>query len=205
MKSICITLVSVFMSVAVFSQISSDTAYSKQWNNKNDQWENFDRTISTYNNGLIASELIQVYESDSWVNYNLKDYYYNNGQLIEEFEQYWNESKERWLDNYRKLYSYDQEGRLAQITHQEIYNGNYVNSSREIMEYSEGGKLQNKVVQKYDEAWTNFLKYEYYYLANDLLTEENLAYWDNDNWTKPGIAVRYSYDSNGNLTEKTKG
>ncbi len=138
------------------------------------------------------------------LNYNLKDYYYNNGQLIEEFEQYWNDSKEIWLDNYHKLYTYNSEGKLAQITHQEIYKGNYVNSSRELMEYNAEGKLQNKIVQKYDEAWTNFLKYEYYYLANDLLTEENLAYWENDNWSNPGIAFKYTYNENGNLTEKTK-
>ncbi len=66
MKTICITLVSLFFSITIFSQVSSDTAYSKQWNSNSNSWENFDRTISTYNNGLISSQLVQIYEYDNW-------------------------------------------------------------------------------------------------------------------------------------------
>ena len=80
--------------------------------------------------GLITSEMVQISENDKWINYNFKTYYYNNGHFIEEFEQFWNDLKLRWEDNYRKLYSYDSEGRLIQITHQNIFKGKYINSSQ---------------------------------------------------------------------------
>lgn len=204
MRSICITLLSLFISISVFSQITADTTYTNQWNTKAKAWEQFHRTITSYNNGLIFFELIQVYEDSKWTNYNYKTHYYNNGQLIEEFEQYWNNLQLKWEDNYRKLYSYNHIGNLVKITHQNIYNGTYFNSTREIMTYYPDGKLKEKVVQKFDEVWTNFLKYQYYYNSSDLLIEENLAYWNENSWDNASFDFRYTYDEKGNFAEKVK-
>lgn len=204
MRAICITLLGIFLTVASYSQISYDTTFSRQWNGTKNTWENFDRIIATYNNGVISSEIIQISNGKSWINYNFKAYYYNNGLVIEEFEQYWNESKEKWEDNYRKLYSYNDENKVTQITHQNIFQGNYVNSSRELYIYTPDGKLKEKIVQKYEEAWTNFLRYQYYYNAKDLLMDENLAYWDKDAWDNSSFNYRYAYDNEEKLVEKTK-
>lgn len=46
MRSICITLLSVFVSISVFSQITTDTTYTNQWNTKAKAWEQFHRTIT---------------------------------------------------------------------------------------------------------------------------------------------------------------
>ena len=203
MKLISISLF-VLISLNLNAQTSYDTTYSKEWNGKTGEWVNFDRIISSYSSGLIQSELIQVFNGDEWLNYNEKSYYYNNCQLIEEFEKYWNDRKEKWDDNYRKLYTYDSEGKLTQISHQYIFNGNYVNASREIMKYDDNGKLIEKVVQKSEEAWTNFLRYQYYYNASDLIMEENLTYWENNQWGEVDVILNNTYDSKGNLVEKIK-
>ena len=148
MRSICTLMFILAMSFSLTAQITYDTSFTRQWNSKTSEWENFDRIISSYDNGLVTSEMIQIQKEDQWLNYNFKAYYYENGRIIEEFEQYWNESKLRWEDNYRKLYSYDGEGKLLQITHQNIYKGKYINTSKEILIYTSDGKLKEKIIQK---------------------------------------------------------
>ncbi|MBM3435366.1 MAG: hypothetical protein FJY07_04005, partial [Bacteroidetes bacterium] len=203
MRSICVILINLVVSAGLYSQITYDTSFTRQWNSESNDWENFDRIVTTYENGLVISELIQVNESDRWVNYNLKAYYYSNGHVIEEFEQYWNDLKLKWVDNYRKVYSYDRDGKLTHITHQNIFKGKYVNSTKEIMIYTPEGKLKEKIIQKYEKVWTNFLRYQYYYNSNDLLLNENLANWDGKNW-KNDLNFDYKYNETGQLTEKTK-
>ena len=88
MRTIYITLIGIIISINAFAQISNDTTYSKEWSNANQEWINFDRIISTYNNNVLVSELIQVYEYTEWINYNERDYYYNNGQLVVEKEKF---------------------------------------------------------------------------------------------------------------------
>ena len=204
MRTICVLILSVLISTNLFSQINYDTTYSRHWNSSSNSWENLDRIVTTYINGLMASELIQVNEDDQWINYNLKAYYYNNGKIIEEFEQYWNDSKLKWVDNYRKLFNYNNDGRLIQIRHQNIYKGKYIDSSKEILIYSSDGKLQEKIIQNYEEVWTNFLKYQYYYNADDLLINENLAYWKDYEWGGSSFSYQSVYDQNGNVVEKIK-
>lgn len=204
MRSIYLTTVITLISLSLFSQITTDTIYSFDWNDKAESWGEFDRKIATYNNGLKAAEILQVQEDGIWVNYNFKAYYYDNGKLVEEFEQYWNDIKLRWDDNYRLLYSYDKYGNLTTLTHQNIFNDKYVNSMREIMTYTPDGKLIEKVIQKYEEAWSNFIKYKYFYNAKELLTEENLAYWDAGTWSNNSFVINFDYDSKNRLIEKTK-
>ncbi|MCB2219748.1 MAG: T9SS type A sorting domain-containing protein [Bacteroidetes bacterium] len=204
MRTIYITLIGILLSINAVAQISSDTTYSKEWNKANEEWIYFDRIISNYENNVLVSELIQVYEYTEWINYNERNYFYNNGQLIVEKENYWDDRHNEWIENYRKLYEYDQAGKLLTITHQNIFNGMYFDSSREIMKYSADGKLIEKEVQTNEEAWTKFLKYQYYYNANDLLMEENLTYWENDQWGEVSFKLMSHYDKNGNLVDRVK-
>jgi hypothetical protein len=211
MKSICTLVFFLAISISLAAQISYDTSYTRQWNSETSEWENFDRIISSFDNGLITSEMIQIKKDEQWINYNFKAYYYDNGRVIEEFEQYWNESKLKWEDNYRKLYSYDGEGKLMQITHQNIFKGKYINTSKEILIYTSDGKLKEKIIQKFvnrelntEKAWSNFLKYQYYYNSNDLLINENLAEWKSDSWENDSFNFNYVYDLYGNLIEKIK-
>jgi hypothetical protein len=199
------------VSFSLSAQITYDTTFTRQWNSKTNEWESFDRIISSYENSLVTSEMIQIKKEDQWMNYNFRAYYYENGRVIEEFEQYWNESKIKWEDNYRKLYSYDGEGKLMQIMHQNIFKGKYINSSKEILIYTSDGKLKEKIIQKFsnkeddlEKAWSNFLRYQYYYNSNDLLINENLAEWKNESWEENSVKFNYSYDDYGNLIEKTK-
>jgi hypothetical protein len=211
MKLIYTSVILLVVSFNLSAQITYDTSYTRQWNSQTSVWESFDRIISSFEDGLVTSEMIQVKKEDHWVNYNFKAYYYDNGRIIEEFEQYWNESKLRWEDNYRKLYSYDADGKLMQIMHQNIFKGKYVNSSKEILIYTSDGKLKEKIIQKLssketnlEKAWSNFLRYQYYYNSNDILINENLAEWNNDSWGNTTLSYSYNYDFNGNLTAKTK-
>lgn len=211
MKLICTIIMMMAVSFSLTAQITYDTTFTRQWNSKTNEWESFDRIISSYEDGLVTSEMIQIKKEDQWVNYNFRAYYYENGRVIEEFEQYWNESKIKWEDNYRKLYSYDSQGKLMQIMHQNIFKGKYINSSKEIMIYTSDGKLKEKIIQKFsnkeadlEKAWSNFLRYQYYYNSNDLLINENLAEWKNESWEENNVKFNYSYDNYGNLIEKTK-
>jgi len=203
MRSIYITTISLLLTLTAISQISYDTTYTKEWNDNTESWIYYDRIISSYSNENLASELIQIFENGSWINYNETFFAYNNGNLIEEVERYWDDRHNEWVDNYRKLYTYENE-KLTQVLHQYIFKGNYVNSQREIMNYTEDGQLIERVVQKYEEAWTNFLKYQYYYLTNDLIFEENLTYWNNDNWEAESFSVKFIYDNQGNIVNKVK-
>jgi len=204
MRSIFILLLGLFISCQVFSQVTTDTVYSNEWNGKTQKWERFDRIITTYNIGLITSELVQVWQNDHWIDYNMKMTYYNNDQVIEELEQYWNPADQSWEDNYRKLYSYNKHGQVSQISHQHIYNGKYFDTSKEIMKYSPEGLLIEKIVQRNDEAWTNFMRYQYYYNANDLLIEEELTYWNEGEWDETRTVVHFVYNSKGQIAEKKK-
>lgn len=197
-------LIGIFLSAPLFSQISYDTTYSKEWNSKTESWVYFDRIVSSFSDESIQSEIIQVYENDEWVNYNCKSYFYNNDQVIEERELYWNDATEQWQDNYRKLYSYNDHNLVSAIKHQYIFNGNYINSSREVFKYDENSNLIEKAVETYEEAWTNFLKYQYYYNAVDLILEENLTYWRENNWGDAEFTVSYTYNKNSQLIEKQK-
>ena len=213
MRLICMLLMMSVVSTGISGQVTYDTTFTRQWNSSTSNWEDFDRIITSIENGLVTSELIQVTKEEQWVNYNFKAYYYENGRVKEEFEQYWNESKFKWEDNYRKLYSYDGEGKLMMILHQNIFKGKYINSSKEIMIYSADGQLKEKIIQKFsdtnkevsaEKAWSNFLRYQYYYNANDLLINENLAEWNKDSWDNSYICINYNYDYQGNLIEKLK-
>ena len=206
MKSIYISLIVVLFSFSAFSQITPDTTFSKQWDSETQSWKAYTRTITTYKNHLINSELVQVFKDKKWVNYSFKGYYYNNGMLIEEVEQYWNDSKLKWVDNFRMLYTYDENGNLIKLLQQNFYDGKFVSTRKEKMDYYPNGELKEKIIQKVteDQAWTNFLRYKYYYNADDLLIEENLTYWDGNDWDNNSYITSYTYDSNGNLTEKTK-
>ena len=204
MKLISFLLIGMLLSAPLFSQYSYDTTYSKEWNSKTESWVYFDRIISTFSNMSIQSEVIQIYENDNWVNYNQKSYFYNNGSVIEEREYYWNQASGEWFDNYRKLYSYNDNNLVSSIKHQYIFNGNYVNSSREIFNYDENNHLIEKIVETYEEAWTNFLKYQYYYNAVDLILEENLTYWRQNEWGDAEFTVTYAYNKDNQIIEKQK-
>ncbi|GAB4331857.1 MAG: hypothetical protein Kow00127_23810 [Bacteroidales bacterium] len=204
MRTICITLVGVLITLNLTAQISSDTTYSKTWNEKSQSWENYDRIITVYNNQNPVSELIQVFENNIWENYSLREYSYENGRLLVETEMYWDDHHQEWIHNYRKLYSYNSEGQVSSILHQNVYNGVYFNSSREIMRYSADGNLMEKEVETFDEAWNSFLKYQYYYLSNDLLMEENLTYTGDGQQQDVKFTVHYSYNQDGKLLSKVK-
>lgn len=213
MRLICMLLMMSVVSTGISGQVTYDTTFTRQWNSSTSNWEDFDRIITSVENSLITSELIQVIKDEQWVNYNFKAYSYENGRVKEEFEQYWNELKLKWEDNYRKLYSYDSEGKLMMILHQNIFKGKYINTSKEIMIYSADGQLKEKIIQKFsdankevsaEKAWSNFLRYQYYYNANDLLINENLAEWNKNTWDNNHICIEYKYDNYGNIVEKIK-
>jgi len=203
MRSIYTTLIGLIFSLSVFSQSSFDTTYTKEWNAKTESWTYFDRVISAFDSDLLLSELVQVYENDTWINYNLITFNYSNAQVVEELENFWDIKNQDWVRSYRKLYSYSN-GKLSQVLHQYVFNDVYVNSQREVLKYTEDGQLVEKVVQTFEEAWTNFLKYQYYYNSNDLIFEENLTYWENENWGDEGFSVNYTYDERTNVVSKVK-
>jgi len=203
MKTFYSTLIGLFFTVTLFSQITYDTTYSKEWNKKAESWAYFDRIISSFDDGTLSTELIQVFENNEWVNYNQVVFNYNNDRLVEELEKYWNDNSESWDNNYRKLYSYNNQGKVDNILHQYIFKGTYVNSSRETFKYSFDGKLLEKEVEQFEQAWTKFLKYQYYYNRNDLIMEENLTFWDG-NYDNVDFIVKYTYDRKNQLVSKTK-
>jgi len=203
MRSIYITLLSLIVSISVISQTSYDTTYSKEWNSDSESWTYFDRSITSFENDLLSLELIQVYENEAWENYSMISYHHNNGKVLTELEKTWNDHDQVWINSYRKLYSYNQ-GHLSQILHQYIFNDVYVNSQREIFKYSNDGQLEAKTVQRFEEAWTNFLRYQYFYNANDLIFEESLTYWDKNKWGDAGFSVNYTYDDDQHVVKKVK-
>jgi len=68
-----------------------------------------------------------------------------------------------------------QENRLFQITHQYIIKKKYFNTSTEKFIYTSGGKLKGKITKHFEEAWSNYLRYQYYFSSEYLLTDEKLT------------------------------
>jgi len=204
MRSATFTTIVLIFSLQVLAVSSNDTTYTKEWDSKTESWVYFDRIISSYENKILKSELIQIFENNAWVNYNLRQFFHNNGSVVEELEFYWDDNRDKWLDNYRKLFSYDQEGKLLKVLHQNIFRENYINSSQELYHYSADGLLMEKIVQTFEETWSNFLRYQYYYNSKELILEENLTYWKGDDWGEKSFAIHHQYDHNDLLSEKIK-
>lgn len=175
MKAIYIIFFSLLATTSLLSQITYDTSYTLQWNCEKDIWEISNRIITSYDESMITSELIQLYENDRWINYNFRAYDYNRGRIIRESDQFWNDSKLRWEDDNRKLYDYDKENKLVQIIYQNVYKRKYYDTSIELLIYSHEGKLKEKIIKTFEEAWSNYIKYQYYISSDYLLTDENLT------------------------------
>lgn len=204
MKTFLSLIGAVLVSTSMMGQISTDTTFINQWNDKSKSWEQFDRTIEYFNQDTKISELTQIYDMDRWVNYSFKAISYDKkGNVSEEIEQFWNDLQLRWEDNTLTGYRYDKEGRLTEILYQNIYNGLINNGYREIFSYYPDNKVKEKIMQHFDYIWVNFMKTGYHYV-DGLLTEETTSYWANNNWGETLFVDKHEYNKSGKLISKTK-
>ena len=198
-----LVLVMFFASVGL-AQITTDTTHTNQWNDREYQWENFQRNIEYFNTDHKISELIQVYDGSNWINYSFKILTFDQQmRLVEEFEQFWNDGLLRWEDNSRITFSYNADNKIETTLHQNIYDGIPQNSYREIYTYGAENKVQEKIIQNFSYRWEDFVKIDYAYLEG-LLVEEKTSYWDDYSWSNTSFVDNYQYNKKGLLSGKSK-
>jgi hypothetical protein len=204
MKRIHAFLGILFIAVPTLAQIRVDTAYSSDWNKRDRQWEHYTRTVTTYTDNQKTSECVQVADDRDWINYTFMSYSYVDNRLTEELEQYWDEARQRWVDNYHLLYEYDKLGRVKSLVHQNIYNSNIIDGSREVCSFNADGSLRERLIQRLNHEWENFILYQSDYDDWGRLKEERMLYWNGGSWDEPFYKWYYTYDDNGALIEKHK-
>ena len=72
------------------------------------------------------------------------------------------------------------------------------------MIYTSDGQLKEKIIQKYEQAWTNFLSINIITMQMTCYWKKTWLIWGKDSWNKTSTSFQHSYDELGNLMAKTK-
>ncbi|MFL5753754.1 MAG: hypothetical protein ACJ76F_10120 [Bacteroidia bacterium] len=146
-------------------------------------WENYERTIFTYDaSGNLAEELSQVYDASGWLNNIRSTYSYNaRGNKIAGLRQDWMNSK--WENHFSSVIVVDEKGdRLKEDVRS--WNGStWTGKSESVYTRDDKGKLLVLAKRsRMDTAWTNS-RYTFTYdesgnEATRLVEELNGSRWE---------------------------
>lgn len=204
MKVICIALTTLFLSAFGMAQITTDTSYTKQWNDRSNGWESFEKTVKYFNDDFLISELVQVYNGERWVNYSFKSISHNeNGNLSEELSQFWNDHLLRWEDNSKVVYSYDEDGKLVRMSQMNIFGNEAENNKKEEYAYDAGGRVIEKTIFHFDNGWQNFIRNTYVYDEGNPI-EERTYHWKNGQWGEPTSLEKFQYNKEDQMVARNK-
>ena len=97
------------------------------WENSNNQWENHNQFIATYNsNNQLLEKITQNWDhpNNDWSNYSKYIYSYDlNFKPIVNYEQIWISDKNEWINNFMFTNEYGTDGDLKAIEY--YYNWNF--------------------------------------------------------------------------------
>jgi len=193
------------------------------WEAGPNQWNEFIKTINTYNGqGFLQETVQQMWVMDDWMNLNKTEYTYdgsnnlteeysynwdfktlnwiystwttlsyNTGNLlVEELTKTWNT---KWEDVYLDSYSYDGQGRFAEIL-RKLWNGNaWENDELVSYIYYDRGTPDEILIEEWNvSAWVNFQKAFLYYNSYDLVIEEVFQTWETNDWVND-MRVLFNY------------
>jgi hypothetical protein len=106
----------------------------------NQEWINFFRTVSTYNaGGKLISEVTEEWDfmSNNWVNWLKWEYTWNAQERnTMEIEYEWDTGSLVWLNTWKWEYTYDQQGNTIEEVDSEWYNNQWNSDWRGVWAYN---------------------------------------------------------------------
>jgi hypothetical protein len=166
----------------------------------NNAWVETTHLVCTYNNaGLISNETTHYNNGST----DIIGYTYNADlQLTQVYSQYIIGDWEGYYE-YKALYTYNPDGRLAMLLYQEPQGGNYEwqDVTRQLYTYDTNGLVIEELSQNYysGSTWENNYHYLYTYDADSRLTGKLCQEYD-DGWLNYYLYT-YTNDANGNDVE----
>lgn len=156
-----------------------------------DEYLNFFRTDSAYvyNWNAINGE---------WIPASIQKYNYDGGRLLNVvMVSYTSRTEQAKVE-----YQYDVDGLLSSATNY-AYNNGWLPSIRNLYSYDSQSRISEIRVQKISGTdWVDDrLQLNYVYDAQGKVTEFQMIYWRNDQWTLPTTDHSY-YDSNNKLIRR---
>ena len=114
--------------------------------NSGEQWENFSRTVSSYDGDFVIEGRHDTWEDESWLSRTLVTFVYADELLLEQLIQTWIE--EEWVNSQHYLYAYTHAGLPSETLILHWLDGAWENESR--VTY---GVFDELVVEALTEVW----------------------------------------------------
>jgi hypothetical protein len=134
--------------------------------------------------------------------------YLPDGQPEVSRYQRWRPDGQTWEDTYRLTYAYNQQGKPIAIVFQtKGSDGGWHPLTQSVYEYHPSGQTAVFRHQLYQEGsgWINEYQHRYTYNSENLLWEDELAWWDADNSTwAPTERTHHLYNPSGLVSQRVE-
>jgi hypothetical protein len=192
---------------------SIDTNYTFKWNKDSAEYELFSREMKYFDNedNLVAIINQRKSGEDQWQNYdrNIKSYN-EKDYVIEDLKQKWNPQMEDWVNLQIKTISYNDFGEKSEVLYHEWRQAmdQWISTTRYLISYNLRQEENNILIQTYNPAtdsWKKHLKYSFIYEDHFTSPDATLVEeWDDfaQTWKNRGKYI-IQYDMHGNRVEET--
>ena len=155
---------------------STSVTTIQEW--ENNAWVNQTRHSNTQNgSGAITGSLVETWSGSTWENYERSTNTLNtDNQTTHTLRQTWNAGA--WANASQTDYTYSG-NQLLQYTAQSWVTGAWVNTTRTTNTYTSWGGTETYLYEKWENnAWLNYLKYEYTYDTDHRNSKRKELHWD---------------------------
>lgn len=146
---------------------------------------NYNKVISTYdvNNNLLIEGLIQKWSNGDWENFDKSIYTYNaNNILVSKLNLIW--SNDDWDNNRQNTYTYDENNNMLVELRQGWENGDLVHQDRVTYTYDINNNMLVNLSQRWEnDDWVNSIKKSYMFDDNNNSISGEAQRWINNTWT----------------------
>ena len=206
-----LNLVIVFFTCLLFSLNSFSqkiqTSLTETW--KNENWENTNKTSSTYDgNGFLIYSLSQIWEINSWKD-NTQSFYTNNldGSASQMISQLWNSETNVWENTLKVNYTYNAAKKIL-TSESEFWMGtDWMPIVKQTNTYDNNGLLTNILSQNWDfiSSWNNVSQSIYTNKDKGIVSQIITQLWNLNVWTN-STRITFSYTASDkvetSITEK---
>jgi hypothetical protein len=179
------------------------SSVNESFNSSSSTWTiNYGDDYSYDANGNLQEHTDYFWDSSTstWSPSYKTVYLYNaNNRVIQELSRLYNSSTQQFEDESRIFYTYDSNNNLTESRGEQLTNGAWVNSYRDVFNYT-GNRITSFLIEEWNGLqWINEEQGSLFYNANNQLTSVIYEEWISNQW-EIYSRQRVSYDSNGRLT-----
>lgn len=156
------------------------------------------REIRTYSNNRLLSYTVESrFFYDDSLETTKYTYSYNDDKLSEELTQ--KLQNNIWVDNSKRIYSYNTNGKTSEILTQNIVGGVWINRQKVVFEYDPEDNISSRTTLDFtDGDWINYMRLLQTYNGTKLGSREQQK-WIEQSWVTNYTDI-FTYDANLNLT-----